>query len=397
MTKSLTAAWCWLAILGGCTKAPLLSAKSQDRIGPGQAPARSVSFRTTQKGPYVETVPFLGVLMPSKVVSLHFAVGGRLDQCFVKNGDLVPKGAPICALDSSVVDLEVERARAARQAARKIVDPGFAESQRELFESGVIGQVDYEKVRVQSESAGAAERDANALLELALKKRAEHMLRAPWDGRISGLSLAPGQLLTPDVTVGYLGAASAARSPSAPQVFRVELKLHARWFGTVQPGDRAELTQLAGRMLETPLEAKVTETASEIVPETQMFGVNLELTQPDSAATAGALAQGMLVKGNIRKLSSEATLVIPAASVVEWDHEDNGRVFVIGADDRLRLRTLKLGRYNKDQIVVREGLEIGERLVESWAPGLYEGLAVKPVSEDTLSEGPAPNPKKEQR
>jgi RND family efflux transporter MFP subunit len=273
------------------------------------------------------------------------------------------------------VDLEVKRAQSAAVAAAQLLSSDFSDSQRELYESGVIGQIDYEKVRVQSESARATQRDARSVLELAKKKRAEHELRAPWTGRVTGLSLANGQLLTPDVTIGYLASVDGSA-----QTFRLETKLHATWFGRVTAGTKALVTQIAGNRIEPAILAEVTEVGAVVQPESQTFRVALTLGLTEGRGTEAALAQGMLARGQLQLTTGDKAMVVPASAIVEWDSDNNGTVFVIGADDRLRVRRLRLGRYSQDNVLVLQGLEVGERLVERWSPGLYEGLPVQPLA-----------------
>jgi RND family efflux transporter MFP subunit len=359
-----------------------------------EARLRPVHYHITTSTSLEERVPFLGMIMPSRMVSLHFALAGRLDNCPVKDGSLVRKNEVICRLDTSVVDLEVERAKAALRGAAQMLASDFSDTQKELFESGVIGQIDYEKVRVQSASAKATQRDARALLDLATKKRSEHELRAPWPGRVTGLGLSQGQLLGPEVVIGYLGAtdddwqkdaskAEGATNAVQSDSFRVDIQLHASWFGRIAIGDSAQLTHVAGRSLSSPIKGTVAEVAGAIVPETQMFkvSVSIQRTSPMSPSEAHdvRLAQGMLVKGSINHKITSTGIVIPAPAILQWNTDNAGKVFVVGADDRLRLREVLIGRYTDDQVHVISGLQAGERLVERWSPDLYEGLAVKAI------------------
>ncbi len=337
-------------------------------------PSKFVQTQSIASAPFEERISFLGIAAPSKLVSLHFAVAGRLKSCSAADGDSVKHGEMLCSLETDVVDLEIARAQAAVDGARKVLESNFGTTQRQLYDTGVIGQADYEKVRVQEETARATLRDATALLELAKKRKAEHALRAPWDGKVSGLRLSAGQLLTPDVTVGLLAAKNSQNA------LRIEVKLHASWFGSFGIGTLAQIDTVAGKSIADPLTGRVSQVDAAITPETQMFKVAVDLdaapSSNSSATPDSTLVQGMLVRGKIIRKLTDAGIVIPAASVVVWNEDNTAKIFVVNQQDTLELRNIKIDRYSEDRILVATGLTAGERIVSRFSADLYSGIPV---------------------
>lgn len=333
-----------------------------------KGPAKFVQTQLIEKNPFEERISFLGIAAPSKLVSLHFAVPGRLKSCSAKDGETVKQGEIICSLETEVVDLEITRAQAAVDGASKVLGSNFGTTQKQLYDSGVIGQVDYEKVRVQEETTRATLRDAKALLELAQKRKAEHTLRAPWDGKISGMNLSAGQLLSPEVTVGYLAAKNSQNA------LQVEIKLHASWFGSFTIGTSAQIDTLAGKTIAQPLTGRVSQIDGAIAPETQMFKVAVDLEPSANANTT--IAQGMLLRGRIIRKITETGVVIPAASVVTWNEDNSAKVFIVNDQNVLEIRPIQIDRYSDDRILVANGLAAGERIVSRFAADLYSGLNV---------------------
>jgi RND family efflux transporter MFP subunit len=341
-------------------------------------PSKFVQTQRIENTPFEERISFLGIAAPSKLVSLHFAVPGRLKSCPSADGDAVKQGELLCSLETEVVGLEIARAQAAVDGAKKVLESNFGTTQKQLYDAGFIGQIDYEKVRVQEETARATLRDATALLELAQKRKAEHALRAPWDGKVSGLRLSAGQLLTPDVTVGFLAAKKSQNS------LRIDIKLHASWFGSFGIGTQAQIDTIAGKSIGETITGRVSQVDAAITPETQMFKVAVDLdtsatinssSTPDSTPDS-VLVQGMLVRGRIIRKVTDAGVVIPAASVVVWNEDNSAKVFVVNKQEILELRNIQIDRYSDDRILVATGLTAGERIVSRFAADLYSGISV---------------------
>lgn len=318
---------------------------------------------------FYEETPFIGVLASGKVVSLHFAVAGRLKGCTVKEGQKVIRGQTLCWLDSSVVDLEIERAHEAVQAAEKILATTLMTRQKELYEAGVVGQAEFEQVRIQNETATAELRQAQSLLRFAEQKKSEHFLRAPWDGKVADVKLSAGQLVSPEVTVGYLNSDKA---------LRLEIHLHAGKYGLILPGTRLEVSSVAGRSLPRAIDGVITEVSSTIDPATQMFRSWAQLSFQDD--TAASVAVGMVVRGTLYRRVAEEALVLPASSLLKWASDDSAEVFVIQSG-RLKRQTLQVIAYARDRVAVSSGLSSSDLVVRRFASDLYEGRPVRTLAQ----------------
>ena len=316
-----------------------------------------------------EKIPFIGVVTPLQALSLHFALPGRVSWCPAAEGLSVRAGDVICELDARVVDLEIKRARAAVESSQKILSSNFVERQQRLFDAGVIGQTDFEQVRIQSETATASMKDARALLEMALRKKEEHVIRAPWDGVVSTRGFAVGQLVTPEIEVGVL------TSGPGSSLLRTEVRLHASWYGRVHKGSKAYVESVAGNKLKSTLSGMVSELSNAIEPQTQSFKVWIDFSA--DAAAPGLAAQGMLVKGFIDRVVTESGLIVPASSLITWKSDDTAQLFVVDSAHVLRLQEVQVAAYRDDEVLIAAGLARDTRIVRRFAPDLYDGLAVR--------------------
>ncbi len=350
-------------LFAGCEKQVKLQAKDLRSL---QEKRRFVQTISPRVEAFSERVPFVGVFVPSKMISLHFGVSGRLKGCNVRNGDLVKKGQVICVLDSTVVDIELERAKAGVEAAEKILGSNFIEKQQELFDAGVIGQGDFEAIRVQHETGLAELQDARNLLKLAQKKKAEHALRAPWPGRVSGLSFSQGQLVDPSVSLGFL---------SSSQALRLEVQLHASWYGRMRNGVPASIESLAGKRLPEALAATIAMVSGSIQPESQMFKVWLDVA--DIAGLADSIASGMLARGFVSRPLTNKGIVIPASTLIRWNSDNTAELFVVGEDERLSLKQVRVLSYSEDRVLIDSGLAPDDQIVRRFSADLYAGLPVR--------------------
>ena len=111
-------------------------------------------------------------------------------------------------------------------------------------------------------------------------------------------------------------------------------------------------------------------------PRSRAINVIAAIDKPYELVIPGirpALTQGMYCEVELRAPRRPETVVLPRAAL--W----NGRVFVVGADNRLQARTVKLAFAQDDFWVVEDGVKAGERVVVSDPSPAMEGMLVAPV------------------
>lgn len=336
-----------------------LSAKAIQRFAKVETPHReNLSNRTS----------FLGYVEPKKFVSLHFVVAGRIESCFVKEGEVVKKGQAICKLDQSAVDLEVARAKNAMEAARKLIETNLADKQKALFEAGVIGQAEFEQVRVQSESARASFQDAKSLHEMALKKQSEYILKAPWDGTVTKLEVKAGQPVSPEIPIAFL---------SNEEGLLVRSDIHGVHFRNLKVGNFARITSISSKKLTTPIEAYVIEKSPAVSPRTQSFQISFGL----KGDVSELLTIGILVTGEVELERLENVLTISQTALNSWSQDGKASVFIMNQKSELELRHIDIGALTDGRVEVKSGLSGDEQVVAEIAPDFIEGLPISPLAE----------------
>lgn len=326
-------------------------------------PIRMVQTTAPRRGPFVETVSFLGFVEPKKLLSLHFLLAGRVSQCRIKEGQSVVEGEEICRLDQSAVDLEVARTRNALKAAERVLATNLPEKQKALFEAGVIGQAEFEQVRVQSETAKAQQSDAASLHEMALKKQREHQLRAPWDGVVTKLFAKPGQPIAPDMPASIV---------SDDKGVQVRADLHAASFAKLKVGASGRLTAISSKRVPANILLRVAQKSTAVQPSTQSFQVSLGLVE---AGDAEGLVSGILVAGDIELASVPDALLIPESSLNSWRQDGSATIYIHGPNEgRLKLVHIHVGAVQDGWVRVMDGLKESDAVVVDIGPDFVDGM-----------------------
>jgi transcription elongation factor len=85
----------------------------------------------------------------------------------------------------------------------------------------------------------------------------------------------------------------------------------------------------------------------------------------------------MFVSAEIEGVSEQQAYVMPRLALRNQD-----TVYVINAENRLEIRTVKVLSTSEEQVLVTSGVSQGEHVVTSTLPNAADGMAVEPVFRD---------------
>ena len=268
---------------------------------------------------------------------------------------------------ASLARAESERARAAKELGR----------QEKLAEQDIASGSRLDDARNAQRVAAAAVGEARAALAQAERDLERTEIVAPFEGRVRSERADVGQFVNrgnpiatiyavdhaevrlpvPDSELAYLDLPHLYRGNNAEAEDGPAVELHAEFAG--------------GRHT---WQGRVVRTEGEIDPRTRMVSVVARVPNPYAPSEDGRppLAAGLFVEAEILGRSDEQVFVLPRAALRE-----DGRVLVVDAEDRLRWRKVELARTDREQIVVRGGLEAGERICVSALESAAEGQQVR--------------------
>jgi membrane fusion protein (multidrug efflux system) len=363
--------------LFGCSSSK--SDKDQRGKSPGKPPVAVEASRVLDRD-LVEGIDVVGSLAPRLESRVKSEYAGIVTDVYVAEWVRVHRGQPLAKLDTREADAVLQKAQAAVEAARANVlqaEVGGnradreAERARNLKESGLITQQNFDDAQTEKAAAQARISAAKAQLSAAEKelnqirtRLAKAVIRAPIDGVVAQR----------DVNVGDLvGEAGSTRI-----MFRiVDNRLLDLTF-TVPSTEMAKIR--IGQPLDFTTDALPGRTFTG-----QIKFINPAVNEVDRSIKVIAeirndpevLKSGLFVKGRIVTGRRTAVLVIPRTALVDWDVKARqGHVWLI-QQDQARRRQVQTGSLERDWVEVVSGLAAGEQIITRGGFNVQDGDRVQ--------------------
>ena len=310
----------------------------------------------------------LGTPLPADVqafiqASIHARASGYLKDWLADIGDHVTNGQVLAEIDTPELDEQLAQAEAESDQARAALDLAKTTADRwtELLKTASVSE--QETAEKQSDyvlkqaNVEAAQANVKRLQDLKNFDR----VTAPFDGTVTARNTDIGQLIAAD---------------SGPELFRmaqtdplrVYVQVPQQYVHAIAPGQKAELTflELPGRTFA----ATVIRTAGAVDPATRTLQVELQVPNPRGEIFAGSYAQ---VRFN--ETAEPGALTISDNAVIF--RAEGTQVAVVGSDNRVQLRSVKLGRDFGNIVEVLAGLDENDRVIDNPPDSISEGMTVQ--------------------
>jgi RND family efflux transporter MFP subunit len=315
-----------------------------------QTPPPVVVARSTTQ-PVVEEVPISGTVSSPRVAQLSPEVAGLVQGVLVEEGDRVAAGKPLLRLEDTLAGLALEAAAAAADQTRE----ELADARRRLddaerlVDSRGIAETEIKTRRSEVRADGATLRLREAEQRREEERLRRHELKAPFAGVVSRKLTEVGEWVTPGDKVLELVADGG---------LRIDFRIPQGYFPRVGVG-----TPIEARLDALPdhrLAARIGQVVPVSDPSARTF-----LVRAYPEADDLPLTPGMSASGTLRLETGEQAVVVSRDALLR--HPD-GRVTVWaveGKDSEVRVdeRQVRTGLAFDGQVVIREGLEAGTRIV----------------------------------
>ena len=300
-------------------------------------------------GDAVETA---GTVALREETTLAFTSGGRIARILVNEGDPVRRGQLLATLDVTPVSSGLDAAIAEQNRAR-------AELRRlePLMDKGWITRPRYEAAVAAAQSADAAVKAQRFALDTA-------RIVASGDGVVLARPAEPGQIVAQGMPVLVIGQASSGFVLRAPLSDREAVRL-ARGAPA-----RVVLEALDGE----PLTGSVLELGSRADRATGTFQVEIALA-PDPRLRSGLIGRASITASP--PAGGATSLLVPPPAIF-GARAGEGFVYVLDAQNRVRLRKVRLGEAEDGGVNVLAGLKPGEWVAIAALDRLQDGMAVRP-------------------
>ncbi len=288
--------------------------------------------------PHVIEVP--ASLRSYKHSRISAEIMGRIQHLDLQLGQRVEADEELIQLHAPEIFARLEQAQVAHaQATRDL------EREQKLLERGAATSVGIQALEDRVTSSRAQLDEAEAML-------AKISIRAPFKGTVSRIHVEVGDLATPGQPLIEIDA-------GAP--FEIEAALPESTLASLRVGQ-----QLTAQVGDQHLSVTLTELSSRINPQNRTveahFGVDA-----DTELSAGSFARIQL------PFAARDRVQVPSKAVRRFGQMD--QIFVI-ENDHARMRLVRLGEHQGDNVEIISGLEGGETVVLNPSSTLRSGQPV---------------------
>jgi len=340
--------------------------------GPGAVPVTVVTL-TAQAVTLTRELP--GRTSAFMVAEVRPQVSGIVKQRLFTEGGMVTAGEPLYQLDDAIYQADYASARAEVARAQAALDTARTHARRsaELVASNLVSQQENDKA---VDALRQAEADF-AAAEAALHKQAVILrytrVNSPISGRIGKSSVTQGALVTanqeaPLAKVQQLDPMYVDVTQSSAELLELRRQLAA---SKVEDARDQPVTILLEDGTCYGHDGKLAFSEVTVDPTTGSYGIRVVVPNPESL-----LLPGMYVRAVLGSAVREGALLAPQQAIVR-NSKGDPTAMVVGMDDRIELRVVKVSRAIGDKWLVEDGLAAGERVVVEGFQKIRPGLAVQ--------------------
>ncbi len=321
-----------------------------------------------------QTVSLPGTLQGYVQSPIAARASGYLKRWTHDIGSRVAKGALLAEIEAPEIDQQLSQAIAVREQTASSL--GLAKSTRERWEAlrkrDAVSQQELDEKRSGEVQAAANLAAADANVERLRQLEGFKRIVAPFAGVITRRNVDVGDLIDAGGGAGRVLFTLAQTDP-----LRVYIYVPQAYSQLVKPGQEVSITQaeLRGQVFR----GTVARTAGSIDAATRTMQVEIQLPNRDGLLLPGAYVQAAL------PLAASKALVIPANTLMI--RGAGTLVAVVGADGRIKLKPIKVGRNYGQTVEVLDGVSATDQLVLNPSDSLGEGDTVTVVP--AAKEAPA--------
>ena len=360
-----------LLLVSGCGKENAATA-------PPNAPPE-VGVVTIQPTRTVLTTELPGRIAPHLIAEVRPQVGGIIQQRLFTEGSDVKAGQVLYQIDPATYRAAFASAKAALARAEANLAPARLRAERflDLVKIKAVSQQEYDDAHAAFLQAEAEVESARAAVENAAINLDYTSVKAPISGRIGRSTVTTGALVTANqadalATIQQLDPVYVDVTQSTADLLRLRQSLAK---GLLKNGGA---TQAQVRLLledRTPYAQPGTLKFSEVTVEQSTGSVTLRTLFPNPELL---LLPGMFVHAVLEEGVNEQAILVPQRGVTR-NQAGNAMAMVVGAEEKVESRLIKVARTVGDTWLVSEGLKAGDRVILEGIQKARPGTVVKVV------------------
>ncbi len=332
------------------------------------APPPAVLVQAAELRSMTKQAEYVGRAEALEKVDLRARVQGFLGPRLFKEGDDVKEGQVVFTIEREPFEAVVDQRKAQLAAARATLANADQQLQRtaELARKGNAPIAQLDQRTAEQGQAKAAVMEAEANLRDAQIQLSYTEIKTPISGRIGRAAVSPGNLVGPDSGV----LATVVQDDPMQVLFSVTQREMLEAKDSEVTGKVRARVRLANGSLYSE-KGRIDFLDVQVNPRTDGQTVRAMFPNPDDILTSG-----QTVRVIIEEKGGDQVVVIPQSAVAI--DQTGPYVFVVGQDNKVEQRRVRLGTDRNGLAVVEEGVQAGERVVVQGQQRIRAGMSVAP-------------------
>ena len=332
------------------------------------APPPAVLVHPAELRSMTKQAEFVGRAVALEKVDLRARVQGFLGPRLFKEGDDVKEGQVVFTIEREPFEAAVDQRKAQLAAAQATFANADQQLQRttELARKGNAPIAQLDQRTAEQGQAKAAVMEAEANLRDAQIQLSYTEIKTPISGRIGRAAVSPGNLVGPDSGV----LATVVQDDPMQVLFSVTQREMLEANDSEVTGKVRARVRLANGSLYSE-KGRIDFLDVQVNPRTDGQTVRAMFPNPDDILTSG-----QTVRVIIEEKGGDQVVVIPQSAIAI--DQTGSYVFVVGQDNKVEQRRVRLGPEREGLAVVDQGVEAGERVVVQGQQRIRSGMTVAP-------------------
>jgi len=357
-------------------------------------PTAEVSVITLKPQKVMLTTELPGRTSAYLIAEVRPQVGGIIQKRLFAEGSDVKEGEVLYQIDPAVYQATYNSAKASLARAEANLIPIRLKAGRyaELVKINAVSQQDYDDANAALKQAEADVEAGKAAVEIARINLAYTKVTAPISGRIGRSSVTNGALVTASqpaalATIQQLSPIYVDVTQSSAELLRLKQNLES---GLLKSNGAAQARVRLVLEDGSPYPLQGTLKFSEVTVDQSTGSITLRAIFPNPKHM---LLPGMFVRAILEEGVNEHAILVPQRGVTR-NPAGNAMVMVVGSEEKVEPRVIKVPRTVGENWLVSEGLKAGDRVILEGLQKARPGTPVKAVPFGSKADGtPAAAPK----
>ncbi|MBI5100449.1 MAG: efflux RND transporter periplasmic adaptor subunit [Nitrospirae bacterium] len=367
-------------VLTGC-------GKKGGMTGPKQMGTPEVGIIVIQPQRASLTTELAGRTSAYLIAEVRPQVGGIIRKRLFTEGTDVKAGDLLYQIDPASFEAAYSSAKAALARAEANLVPARLKAGRygDLVKINAVSRQDYDDAAAAVRQIEADVEAGKAAVETARINLAYTKVTAPISGRIGRSTVTDGALVTSNqvsalATIQQLDPVYVDVTQSSAEMLRLKQNLASGLLRS-KGADQARVKLLLEDGSAYPLPGRL--KFSEVTVDPSTGSIIMRAVFPNPKQT---LLPGMFVRAILEEGVNDKAVLVPQRGVTQ-NPAGNSMVMVVGADEKVEPRLIKVARTVGDSWLVSEGLKAGDRVILEGLQKARPGTPVKAVPFGSKAEG----------